>query len=705
MTAKTATNRGRNFVTTLLPWLLAAGMFVIYLLTLNHWVTPGSLDRYTDLSGQNWRPHLVQPVTFLVAYPLRWLSPRLLPPAMNLFAAVCAVLTLALLARSVALLPHDRTHAQRLREHSRFSLLTVPAAWLPPVFAVLACGLQMTFWEAATQETGAIFDVLLFAYVIRCLLEYRISQRESWLMRFALVYGLGMANDWAMVGFFPAFLVALVWIKGLGFFNPQFMLRSLGLGLLGFSLVFLFPLSVGFSHLTNFGFWDALRYVLGGEKAILLGFPRTTLLLLSLTSLIPVLLIGIRWASFSGETSPQGAKIADKACHVVHGLFLAACVFTALDSPLSPRRVMPGVSFLSFYYLSALSIGYFSGYFLLIFGAKVSKSWQRLHPSIPLVDPCVTALVWLSFAAFCVVIAGKNLPRLQATQTTNRIIDRYCARIAQALPPQGAVVLSDDPLRLSYLQAAMLRTEDLAKYLFIDTGSLAANEAYFHFLEKRHPQFNLSGAIPHTTNEVPGELDLVRLLDRLEAGHDLYYLHPSFGYYFERFQLQARGPVYQLKPYTTNEWDAPLPAKEQIAENQAYWKTFAEEDMPPLMHALEHSANRGELGGVLGKLLKRAHLSGDPDWLALRMAAYYACALDYWGVELERTGLQQEAGACFTQSRALNRDNIAAEVNLEFNENLSGGQKSLPGFRQDHGGEARKTFQLGAGAERGRSVG
>ncbi len=678
MNARSATNGGGNFVTSLLPWLLAAVMLVVYLLTLNHWVTPGSLDRFTDLSGWNWRPRLVQPVTFLVTYPLRWLPAGLLPPAMSLFAAVCAALTLGLLARSVALLPHDRTHAQRLREHSRFALLSVPAAWLPPVFAVMACGLQMTFWENATQETGAMFDVLLFAYVIRCLLEYRISLRDSWLMQFAVVYGLGMANDWAMAGFFPAFLVALVWIKGLGFFNPQFMLRSLGLGLLGFSLILFFPLHIAISHLLNFGFWDALSNTLRGEKTILLGFPRTILLLLSLTSLIPVLFLSIRWSSFSGETSHQGATITAMTFHVVHGLVLVACVLTALDSPLSARRAVPGMPFLSFYYLGALSIGYFSGYFLLIFGAKVSKSWERLHPSVPFVGPCVTALVWLLFLSFPVVMVGKNLPHLEADKSTAGVLDRYCSRIARALPPAGVVVLSDDPLRLAYLRAAMGRTENPANHLFIDTASLAANEVYFHFLEKKQPQFNLSGALPHTTNEVPGELDLIHLLDHLGATHGLYYLHPSFGYYFEKFYMQARGPVYQLKPYATNEWDAPLPTKELVAENQAFWKTFTEEDLPTLVQVLERSANLGKPVGAFGKLLKRAHLTFTPDWLALRMAAYYACALDYWGVELERSGLAKEAGARFDQARQLNSENVAAQVNLEFNESLQTGRPALP---------------------------
>ena len=99
------------------------------------------------------------------------------------------------------------------KERRRFAMLSIPAAWLPPVLAALVCGLQLTFWEHATVGssqfyTGGsneMFDLLLFAYVTRCLLEFRVDQRESWLIRGTFVYGAAMTNNWAMIGFFPLF--------------------------------------------------------------------------------------------------------------------------------------------------------------------------------------------------------------------------------------------------------------------------------------------------------------------------------------------------------------------------------------------------------------------------------------------------------------------------------------------------------------------
>ena len=179
-----------RFVRGVLPWLLAAGMLVIYLLTLNHWVSPGNLGLISNVSGLNWHAELLGPVTYLATWPFRWLPAAWIPPALNLFAAGCAALSLAWLARAVALLPHNRTEAQRLRLRGGRPLLAIRTVWLPPTLAVLVCGLQLTFWEQAVAATGEMFNLLLFAWLVRCLLELRADGNNARLRRFALVYGL-----------------------------------------------------------------------------------------------------------------------------------------------------------------------------------------------------------------------------------------------------------------------------------------------------------------------------------------------------------------------------------------------------------------------------------------------------------------------------------------------------------------------------------
>src|SRR5277367_6737344 len=139
MATENRTDPRKSFVPRFLPWLLAAAMFVVYALTLNHWVSFANLSSVTKISG-NWLPEVTSPLLFLATYPFRWLSPGQIPGALNFFSAVCAAAALGLLARSIAILPHDRTDAQRKREHSDFSFLTIRSAWLPPLFAVTVCG-------------------------------------------------------------------------------------------------------------------------------------------------------------------------------------------------------------------------------------------------------------------------------------------------------------------------------------------------------------------------------------------------------------------------------------------------------------------------------------------------------------------------------------------------------------------------------------
>ena len=205
-----STQPERKFARDGLPWVLGAAALAVYLATLNRWVTLSSLTQVSRVTGWEWPPTLQQPLLFLLTCPFGWLPAGWVPVALNGFAAVCACLTLVLLARSVALLPHDRVELQRLLVQNEDGLLSLPNAWVPVVLATAALGLQLTFWENAIAATGEMLDLLLFAYVIRCLLEYRIHQQQSWLGRAAFVFGAAMANNWGMAGFLPLFLVALL---------------------------------------------------------------------------------------------------------------------------------------------------------------------------------------------------------------------------------------------------------------------------------------------------------------------------------------------------------------------------------------------------------------------------------------------------------------------------------------------------------------
>jgi len=703
MTTETEKNRGGSFVSTWLPWMAGLGMFVFYFLTLHRGITPLNVARVADIDGVTFTPLVTTPVTFLVTYPLHWLPATLAPLALSVLTAIGAALTLVFLARSVALLPHDRTHDQRLRENSPAKTLSNSTAWIPPLFAVVVCGLQMTFWENALGGLGEMVDLVIFSFVIRCLLEYRMSRRECWLARFALFCGLGMANSYAMIGYFPLFLFALVWIMGVAAFSPRFMVETAVLISIGLVFVFLGPLRMSVGHLSNLGFWPVLKY-LGYNYYIkpLTHFPRSFFALLALTSLIPMLLIGIRWASFFGDRSLLGVFIATAALHIVHGVFFLACLWSALDSAFSPRHQGTGManSFLTIYYLGALSVGYMTGYFLLVFGTRISptlpRAMQRIAPPMRAVNLGVTVLVWIMIILVPVVLLAKNLPRLELVRHRNQGFDTLISRMEESVPKQGAVILSDDPARLLLLQTKLHQHGGDSDLLFINTLSLGSDRLYVEFLNRTHPNFSLAESLADTNAPIPSSLGTTRLLERLSEHHSIYYLHPSFGYYFEQFYLQPHGLVYQVRPYATNEWLAPPLTGEQITENQRFWESSISNDLPAVLKTVESGTNNTN-PRLLKQFEKLAKLPDETDWLAITLASDYSRDLDYWGVELEKSGRLGEAARCFEEARNLYADNRAAEANLNYNKKLRDGKPvafdSSPKL-EDQLGKYRNVTQL-----------
>lgn len=493
MTIESEAPTPRRFPAAVLPWVIAGGALAVYLATLNRWVSLESLPQVAKLSGWTWEPELHGPAFWLVSYPLRWLPAGAIPLALNLFSAVCAALCLALLARSVALLPHDRTQEERDRlgdgravgrsgGQAVASCLAIPAAWVPPVLAALVCGLQLTFWEHATAGSAQfftngsdeMFDLLLFAYVVRCLLEFRVDRRESWLMRAALVYGVGMANNWAMPGFVPLFVTALVWLKGLKFFDRRF-LTGIGLSwVAGLTLYLLLPLVQTLSGHGLVAFWPALKSAIGGQWQLLhtLAQLRGQLWVLGLFSLVPVLIISIRWAPYFGDSSWLGVGMAKFMFFLVHGLFLLVCVWVALDPRVSPRNKGFGIPFLTFYYLGALCVGYFSGYYLLVFGARTQGS-RRPPRNLRLMNGMIRGAVWALLVLAPAALVYRNLPQIRISN--GPMLREYASLLAQNLPAGGAVVMSDDARRLLLLESWVAQHGKLKDYVFVDSAGKAAN--------------------------------------------------------------------------------------------------------------------------------------------------------------------------------------------------------------------------------------
>ena len=670
-----------------MPWLIALAMLAAYGLTLNHWVTLANLLPAAKVSGFVWQPDFFGPLTFLFTYPFRWLPPAKIPVALNLFSAVCAAGTLGLLARSVTILPHDRTEMERTRERSDFAFLTIGGAWFPPVLAAALLGLEFGFWQHATSFTEESLNLLIFATVIWQLLEFRLDERMGRLYLATVIYGAGLTNNWALVAFLPVFVVAIFWLRGLEFFNLRFLIRMTLCALAGMLFFLLLPAVGKFSGNFSLGFWEVLKPAWRMDwqiiKAVGSGGVRHNLTIMSVTTFLPVLLMAIRWSANFGDNSRIGALLSNYMFHGVHAVIFTVCVWAMFDSPFSPGQLSMGTPALTMYYLSALAVGYYCGYYLLVFGKKAVATRRNPSPmpALPgkfdLLSPLIYWGVYVAAAAAVGTLFYKNLAPIRALNDRTLLA---CAQLMeQSLPPGGGILLSDaeetgygQQTRTLLMQAALTRSGRAGDFLVLDTQSLnwAPYERYLH---KKFPRKwplvvgdkDMGGVRP---------LAILSTLNSLAKSNTLCYLNPSFGYYFELFYQEPHGLTYQLKTLPETTLIPPPLSSGQIAENQKFWGQFTATELPRLEKALvPHLPWNRDIANTADWLLMHLHDASVINPNAQLVACYYSRALDYWGVELQRAGQLPAAAACFTNAQSLNPDNIAAAVNLEFNRSLRAG--------------------------------
>ena len=545
-----------SFAATRLPWTVAAAALVLYLTTLHSWISFASLPAISHVGGWHDLPQTKQPLLYLVTLPLKLFPATVLPAAMNGLAAIFGALTLALLVRSVALLPHDRTKEQRQREQSEHSLLSIGLNWVPPLFAALVCGLQLSFWQHATSGTGEILNLLLFAYVVRCLLEYRLDHNQGWLIRAAAVFAISIPNNWGMIGFLPLFGVALLWTGRMRLFRENLWLKLLLTGIAGLSLYLLLPLTAVLTG-SEYGFGEVLTDNLGDQKSFLsnLFSNRLVVLVMACTSILPLLLLGIRWPVSFGDTNAAASAITTILLRLVHFLFLVACVYTAFDHLFSPRKLVQaqqvvgvGAPFITFYYLGSLSAGYFLGYLLLLFGKEDSRRWQKSSDFAKAMNRGIYGGLTVASLIVAGLLAWQNVGVVWAHNKSD-VARIYTKWLADDLPKETAVLISDGDMsaQRQLLKAELARSNRANPPLLVDTHRLASPR-YHERLAK------LSPAWPALSDEVANSIrvDEFLILEKLHEVIDktpIYYTHPSFGYFFEQFHTQPHQGIFRLAKY------------------------------------------------------------------------------------------------------------------------------------------------------------
>ncbi len=648
-----------------IPLVVAAVAFVVYLVTLNHDATFSGLVNLAKVVGWDWRPNINSPLQVLVTFPVRFLPPGAQLQALNVISALCAAMALGLLARCVSLLPHDRTRDQRQLERSEHSLLSLSVAWVPPVLAAAVAGLQLSFWENAVVGTGEALDLLVFAWLVHALLMFRLDQRESRLGWFAFVYGLGVTNNYALIAFAPLFLGALIWIRGRAFFNVRFLARTSVLGLAGMLLYLVLPTVALFGPDPGYTWADMVRTYWATQRDSLLNFSRVIVVLLSVTSILPVVFMGIRWPAQFGEVSPLGNMLTNLMTHLIHAIFLVACAYVAFDQYFSPRNLTGGmVVLLPFYFLGALSVGYCTGYFLLVCGPEApdTPQWQRPTPFWRTAKKAGFALLLVASLIVPGLLAYQNVSQIWAN--TGSSLGRLSTLAAQSLPREGAVVLSDEPFRLFALEHE-LRTGsfDRSKFVLVDTRSLE-NGGYHQHLLRKHPGVWPKVAETIGPKQAIAPIELIQQMLKIAAQRPVYYLHPSFGYFFEYFEMMPKGLVYQLRPLGNSTLSGTVLSAAEMAEGEKFWRQLQEQELDRLARRIP----RAEFAAP-GSKMKVQTMT-----LEMYVGRLYSQALNYFGVALQRAGQAAAALPYYELALKLDPYNASAMLNADYNRHVKAGR-------------------------------
>jgi tetratricopeptide (TPR) repeat protein len=158
----------------------------------------------------------------------------------------------------------------------------------------------------------------------------------------------------------------------------------------------------------------------------------------------------------------------------------------------------------------------------------------------------------------------------------------------------------------------------------------------------------------------------------LAKTNELYYLHPSFGYYFEQFYQEPHGLVCKLKILPSDTLLPPLPEKNQIAVNQAFWARVETQAFASIKRAVTPpDPNASRSWGQ--RMLDGFHVPREQNQNAILAGTFYSRSLNFWGVQLQRAGDLTNAATCFAMAKEVNPDNFVAQINLRFNQSLRAG--------------------------------
>lgn len=637
---------------TKLPWILGAIFVVLYILTLNKWIAVDTLGIVAPIVGWDfWSLQLQNPIYRLITTPFRYFPSSSAIIGLNFFNTILATFTIIWLARSVMLLPQDRSTDQRVRNDDPDGLYISKFACIPPIIACISLGLLFNFWQGATEATPDILNVFFFAYIVRNTLEHRLDGESFWIYRASTVYSIALVNNPMMVLFLPFWIGSLIWINGKDFLKYGRLILNSILCFLPGLLFFLYtPIAEYIQGHSDLSFLQLLSYSLSTYVNNIASIPAYVLFIYSTFSIIPIILLSVHWdSSHSGSTDSNVimTRIGVRLMNIFFFIYSAA---VASDLPLCPRYLLKGYNGLELHFLAALTLGFTSGYLLVVFHEQVlgnRKKRFQVSAIMSLLRPVVTLFVLVSGVALAGGLFYKNLPDIKANSSDilYKLGSNLTADIQNIQTEKQITLFSDDPISLNLTIATMVRQKiDIHKYIFVYTQFLS-----YPWYHRRMATFYPDRWTDHFSNSKDIkylEPDNMSQWMLWYAGkEDVYYLHPSFGHFFEACKPTSIGLLTHLTTFKDN--------------NPSLWKLTSEEQNHLTSYWKKNYATLDSIPALPNEGKK---VSGPTFFVS----AFYSRALTASAVELCKSGDKASAITLCQKAFKLFPQNISAFMNQHY---------------------------------------
>jgi tetratricopeptide (TPR) repeat protein len=345
---------------------------VVYGLTLSKGVFPGESARLMAVySGVEPLDLPVHPVWGMIVSWLSTLSLFSLPLRLNLFSAVCSVISAVLMYRLMAFLVHDTIYEEYSVEYaSRVSFWAGVVSSFALIFSV-------PIWQASTHLQYQSFDLMLALVIGNLLVTYAIHGGRIVLGIAAFLYGLCIVEASEFIPLGPvvlAFLIYVLWKRG-----ELNLYRVTWLGVfavLGLCFYYYYAKRFFDTHeCASLGLKSVMDVMVAVWKSqvyqLKTGLPRVGWLILLMMSVVPWLAAG--FASFRALNNER-----TWSQYILHFMLTVMVVLSLTKAPISPWELVKPLGRLPVfsYAMVAMVAGYLVAYWYLLLKVERPKRGQ-----------------------------------------------------------------------------------------------------------------------------------------------------------------------------------------------------------------------------------------------------------------------------------------------------------------------------------------